>query len=416
MVAVLARAFGPAHLDLAEEVVQEALVRALRSWPFRGVPEDPAAWLYRVARNLALDHLRRDTRLHGKESEVRAFLDRRAPQHPTRVHFREEITDDQLRLIFLCCHPDLPIDSRVALTLKTVGGFSAKEIARAFLAKEATIAQRLTRAQRRIRQRHLPLAVPDPEHLGDRLDAVLEVLYLMFNEGYGCHGGDALVRADLCAEALQLTIQLTHLHSTRRPRVHALAALLALQFSRLSARLDDQGELVPLADQDRGRWDPAALSLGFEHLERAAQGQAMSTYHLQAAIAAHHAMAADDASTDWVTILELYDQLWQMTRSPIIALNRAVAVARVEGPPAGLAALDDVTHHPSLRGYYLLPATRADFLLHDGQTAAALHAFQQALGCSCSEPERRFLQRRIAECGGATQSSAAEGSAAESAK
>lgn len=407
MVAVLTRSFGPARLDLAEEVVQEALVTALKRWPWSGVPEDPVAWLYRVARNRALDLLRRDGSFRSKEGAIRDALvpprdaGRDAGEIPEGVHLAGEIPDDQLRLIFLCCHPDLPRDGRVALTLKTVCGFSVPEIARAFLTRDATIAQRVVRAQRRIRELGLPFEVPGPTELPERLDTVLEVLYLLFNEGYSAHAGDALVRADLCHEALRLARHLALRPDTGNPAVHALAALLAFQASRLPARVDAAGDLVRLEDQDRSRWDRGLIHCGFAHLERAAQGREETTVHLEAAIAAQHAAASRDgapdaAGTDWPAILALYDRLLACNPSPVVALNRAVALARVEGPEAGLAALEVLGEAREVRGYHLLPAIRGDLLRRAGRTREAEAAYREALERPCSEPERRFLERRVA--------------------
>ena len=399
MVASLTRSFGPAHLGLAEEVVQEALIQALRRWPFGGVPDNPVAWLYRVARNQALDRLRRDASFRGKEVAIREALvppaDAGAGDSAGRAFLPGEITDDQLRLVFLCCHPDLPRDSRVALTLKTVLGFSVREIARAFLAREATIAQRLVRAQRRIRDRGIPFEVPAPDELPARLEAVLEALYLVFNEGYGAHEGGELVRVDLCAEALRLVTQLASVPAIDRPSVRALAALLCFQASRLPARVDGDGNLVLLAEQDRSLWDRALISRAFEHFGRSSVGDELTTYHVQAAIAAHHAMAASDADTDWTAILDLYDQLLGLNPSPVVALNRAVALARLRGPDAGLEAVAEIEEHPALRDYYLLPAVRADLLQQLGEAEQAADHYRQALACPCSEPERRFLTGRL---------------------
>lgn len=394
LVATLTRSFGPSHLDLAEEVVQEALLQALRRWPYHGIPERPGAWLQTVARNLALDRMRRHTVFRDKEPFLLPALggveaDASAPR------LAGEIGDDELRLVFLCCHPALPRDARVALTLKTACGFSVEEIARAFLVKKTAVAQRLVRAKESIRRLDLPFEMPRPAELATRLDAVLEVLYLLFNEGYATQVGESLVRADLCREALRLSRELVRLPALASPTVHALVALLALQAARLPARLDRGGNLVLLADQDRALWDRALLVEGFAHLERAATGERLTPYHVQAAIAAHHAAAPSDAATDWPSILELYDQLLELNPSPVVALNRAVAVARVSGAEAGLAALAPLEEEPVLRGYYLLPAARGQLLQELGRDQAAAEAFRAALRCPCSEPERRFLERRL---------------------
>ena len=357
------------------------------------MPDNPAAWLYRVARNLALDRLRRATRFRGKEAALKESLLEATPEDPSAVYLEGEITDDQLRLIFLCCHPELPQDARVALTLKTVVGFGVQEIARAFLSKETTIAQRLVRAQRRIRERRLPFEVPPPEELPGRVDAVIEVIYLLFNEGYGASDGDALVRTDLCTEALRLVEQLAENPRSGGPSVHALASLLFFQASRLPARVDGGGELVRLHEQDRTLWDRRAIHRAFHHLERAMGGECQTGYHLQAAIAAHHAAAATAEATDWASILGLYDQLYALNQSPIVALNRAVAVARVQGPEAGLEAIEALHGHPAVREYYLLGATRGELLISAGRLDEATEAYARALECPCSEPERRFLLR-----------------------
>ena len=396
MVAMLTRALGPAHLGLAEEVVQESLIQALRRWPFHGVPDNPSAWLYRVARNLSVDRLRRDTTFRAKESAIRDVITA-APDRAPAVSFPGEVTDDQLRLIFLCCHPDLPRDGRVALTLRAACGFGVAEIARGFLAKEATIAQRLVRAQRRIRERGIPFEVPGPAELPARLEAVLEVLYLMFNEGYTVHDGDALIRADLCDEALRLSRCLAAMPLVESPAAHALASLLHFQASRLPARLDDAGELVLLSEQDRSRWDQAKVRQAFLHLEHSAAGEEITPYHLQAAIAAHHARAGSDDDTDWPAILTLYDQLLARFGSPVVALNRAVAVAQVHGPERGLQAVDEIAGEPALDGYYLLPATRAALLARTEQPQRAAALYREALARRCSEPERRFLERKLRE-------------------
>jgi RNA polymerase sigma-70 factor (ECF subfamily) len=397
IVATLTRSLGTANLDLAEEVVQEAMLQALRRWPYHGIPERPGAWLQTVARNLALDRIRRNARFRDKAPAIRHVLGDDAAE-PTEPRLAREVCDDELSMVFLCCHPALPRDARVALTLKTVSGFSVDEIARAFLAKNTTIAQRLVRAKERVRRLDLPFELPAADELPQRLDAVLEVLYLMFNEGYGTHVGKTLVRTDLCYEALRLARELAALPGLATPAAHALAALLALQAARLAARVDAREDLVLLADQDRSLWDRRLIHEGFAHLERAAVGDRLTSYHLQAAIAARHAAAPSDAATDWPAILELYDQLRELDPSPVVALNRAVALSRVEGPEPGLAALAPLRSEPALRAYYLLPAARGQLLLESGRPLEAAAAFRAALRCPCSEPERRFLSARLEDC------------------
>ena len=408
MVAHLTRAFGPEHLELAEEVVQDALVKALQQWPFHGVPENAGGWLLRVARNGALDRLRRHAVLREKEAEIRRTLD---PGHEDdEPAFEQKLRDDELRMIFLCCHPALGREARVALSLKVASGFSVREIARAFLAEEATIAQRLVRAKRQLRDSSVSLEVPRGAELGARLDSVLEVLYLLFNEGYSAHAGENLVRFDLCEEALRLGRLVATFPATRAPRVDALVALMALQAGRLPARVDVAGELVLLEDQDRTRWDRRLIALGFHHFDRSAEGGEISEYHIQAAIAAGHARAENDASTDWREILDLYDQLHRLNPSPIVALNRAVALARVQGAAAGLREIERLSGDPALRNYYLHPAACGQLWLDLGELERAAESYREALARPASEPERRFLSRKLKECTRGVLYSRTEGS------
>lgn len=397
MVAALTRAFGPENLDLAEDVVQEALVQALRTWPFRGVPDNPAAWLIQVAKNRALDLLRRNGNLAGKEAQIRDWVAAHSPSGSMEPGAEE--MDDQLRMIFICCQPAVPREARVALTLKTVGGFGVPEIARAFLAREATVAQRLVRAKHRIREIRPPFAVPPADQLPEALDAVLEVLYAMFNEGHTAGRGAELVRRDVCLEAIRLA-RLVAEHpglDTRldRPRAHALAALLLLQGARLSTRVDAEGNLLLLQDQDRSLWDQEMLRAGFDHLERAGRGTDLSVYHLEAGIAACHATAATWEETDWPYILRLYDALLERKPSPVVALNRAVALAQVEGPHAALAALEPLREEPALAGQLPLQITRGELLARAGRSGEAAAAFREALLLEAPEPVRRSVERRL---------------------
>ena len=397
MVAHLARVLGPAHLDLAEETVQEAMLRALETWPVQGVPENAAAWLFRVAHNLAIDAVRRNRLASDKTAAVVAELARSAAAEPGDPHLEGELRDDELRLIFMCCHPEIPQEAAIALSLKVACGFSVREIARAFLADDAAIAQRLVRAKRQIRERRLALELPAETEIRGRLDAVLGVLYFTFNEGYTAHQGDELIRRDLCGEALRLG-QLIASSSLGAPRVDALVALMALQMARSPARIDEAGDLVLLDDQDRSRWDQELITLGFHHFDRSIAGEEVSAYHVQAAIAATHARAAAAESTDWGMILELYDQLLEMNGSPVVALNRAVALAKVRGPAEALAAIEPLSADAKLREYYLLAAVKGHLLLELGRRDEAAACFRAALECRCSEPERRFLRRKLAEC------------------
>jgi RNA polymerase sigma-70 factor, ECF subfamily len=292
MVAHLTRLLGPAHLDVAEETVQEAMLRALQTWPYQGVPENPAAWLFRTAHNIAIDAIRRNHVLGDKTEAIVTELTRSATVAPADPDLEEQLRDDELRMIFMCCHPAISRDASVALSLKTVGGFSVREIAHAFLADDAAIAQRLVRAKRQIRDQCLTLDMPGRFELKGRLDSVLDVLYFMFNEGYATHEGEELIREDLCLEALRLA-RLVSSSSISEPRVHALVALMALQAARLPARVDRAGDLVLLENQDRSRWDQPLIGLGFHHFDRSMAGDEVSEFHVQAAIAATHARAGD---------------------------------------------------------------------------------------------------------------------------
>ncbi|MGH9844369.1 MAG: RNA polymerase sigma factor, partial [Blastocatellia bacterium] len=394
MVATLVRIFGPRHIDLAEEVVQEALLKALQQWPYRGVPDNPSAWLIQVAKNRALDVLRRESSLAEKSGEiVRAFAEQEALVN--RQEPSGDSLDDTLGMIFMACHPAIPREGRVALTLKTIGGFGTSEIARAFLAKEPTIAQRVVRAKRLIREEGIAFDLPSDREMPSRLDSVLEVLYLLFNEGYAAHAGENLVRADLVAEAIRLCSLVVGHRATDLPKCHALLALMLFQAARLPARVGEAGELALLAEQDRSRWDRRLIYLGYKHLDRSAEGDEFTEYHLQAAIAACHAAASRFDLTDWAEIVRLYDLLVALNPSPVIALNRAVAVAKWQGPAAGIRAIEAITEHPAMQHYYLLPATLGELWHEMGDQTKAAAFYQQALNQPCSEPERRFLAKRL---------------------
>jgi RNA polymerase sigma-70 factor, ECF subfamily len=395
MVAWLTRIFGPAHLELAEEVVQDALVKALQQWPYSGVPDNPAGWLFRVARNRALDALRRQRRRADVTAPAATFAAHDLPVDSAALD--GPLADDELRMVFLCCHPDLSRDARVALSLKTVCAFSVPEIARAFLVPQTTVAQRLVRARRQLRDSNATFELPSGTALMERLDSVLEVIYLLFNEGYAAHGGDDLVRLDLCREGLRLARFVADSRAIVAPPAHALAALIAFQAARLPARVDASGEIVLLEDQDRRLWDRRLVPLAFRHLEQSAAGNVMTAYHVQAAIAAAHASAPDAIGTPWAAILRLYDDLLRINPSPVVALNRAVAVARVHGPAAALKAIAPLERDKAFADYYLLHAVKGRLLADHGNAEAALDAYRAALDRRCTEPERRFLKRRIEE-------------------
>jgi RNA polymerase sigma-70 factor (ECF subfamily) len=394
MVSHFARLLGPAHLDFAEDAVQEAMVRALETWPMQGVPENATAWLFRVAHNVAIDAARRKKLLGDKTEAMVAELSRSADSAPGDPTIEEELRDDELRMLFMCCHPALTRDSSVALGLKTVSGFSVREISRAFLSDETAIAQRLVRAKRQLREAAADFEMPRGEELKARLTAVLDVLYFMFNEGYSACEGEDLIRRDLCHEALRLAGLITA-SSITTPRVDALAALMAFQAARLDARVDAAGDLVLLEVQDRSKWDDRLVALGFWHFNRSIGGDDLSEFHVQAAIAATHARARSAEEIDWAAILEMYDQLLAMNGSPVVALNRAVALAKVQGAAAGLAALDEVADDPKLGDYHLLLAVRGHLLAELGRTEEAAWCYRSAIQRPCSIPERRFLERKL---------------------
>ena len=383
-------------IDAAEEVVQEAFAQALDRWPVTGLPDRPGAWLLTAARRRALDRLRHTRRVEGHADAIAYEATLGANDGVPDVTDPETIPDDRLRLIFTCCHPGLPADSRVALTLKLVGGLSTTEIARAFLAPEPTIAQRLVRAKRAIRDRVLPYEVPDDGELPGRLPAVLAVIYLIFNEGYAAQSGNALVRHDLCDEALRLGRMLAEL-MPEEPEVRGLLALMELQASRAATRTDADGNLVLLEDQDRSRWDQAGIVRGLASLEHAGPMARAGPYQRQAAIAACHARAASWDATDWRQIVEHYEALAAIAPSPVVELNRAVAIGLARGPAAGLAALDDVDD-AALRGYHLLPGARADFLRRLGRRTEAATEYRRALGLTDNARERAFYAARLAAC------------------
>jgi RNA polymerase sigma-70 factor, ECF subfamily len=394
IVSYLTRLLGPEHMDLAEEVVQEALLKALQSWSYSGIPSNSAAWLLQVARNAALDAIRHRKVSADKEPVLIAELTAASRPRPYETSPDANLRDDELCMIFMCCHPALSPEASVALSLKTVGGFNVREIARAFLADEPTVAQRLVRAKRQIREKGLSFDLPSGFDLSRRLDSVLDVLYLMFNEGYDAHQGEELIRQDLCFEALRLA-RLVAESAVSAPRVHALVALIALQTARLPARTDGVGDLVLLDQQDRSRWDVRLIAIGFQHFDRSMAGRELSPFHVEAALAATHTRAATPEETDWKLVLSLYDQLMQLKPSPVVALNRTVAVARIQGPEAALDELDQIDHEPTLRNYYLLPAVRGEFLAELNRREPAIAAYRRAMELSCNAPERRFLQRKI---------------------
>jgi len=386
VLATLIRQLG--DFDRAEDALQDALTRALETWPEAGIPDEPAAWLITTARNKAIDRLRRERNFAAKQDEIRMTVERWSPAPDAEDD--SHIADDQLKLIFTACHPALSMEARVALTLRTLGGLTTREIARAFLVPEATMAQRLVRAKKKIRLAGIPYQVPDASRLPERLDGVLAVLYLIFNEGYAASAGDVLVRQDLSSEAIRLSKLVCEL-APDEPEALGLTALMLLHDARRTARVSDSGELVTLEEQNRALWDKKQIFLGLTYLDRAMRLRRPRSYQLQAAISACHASAASAEATNWTRIVELYDHLWKLTSSPIVALNRAAAIGMARGPEDGLKELEQVA---SLGDYYLLHAARADLLRRSGRLQEAASAYDEALAHVTNDTERSYLRRR----------------------
>ncbi|MEM7117386.1 MAG: sigma-70 family RNA polymerase sigma factor [Chloroflexota bacterium] len=401
LVATLTRIFGADHIDTAENVVQETFLKAYEVWPYRGVPPNPMGWLTTVAKNHAVDVVRREQRFADKKGDILAWSVAASPAaEPSSILAQMADIDDQLCLMLMCCHPSLSPQAQLCLTLRTVGGFSVREIARGFLSKEEAIRKTISRAKKQLRDQQIHFTFPNTDELPERITAVLQVLYLIFNEGYSASGGDELIRPDLCDQAIWLTSLFLHEsfdHFPKLPTINALLALMLLQSSRIPARIGAEGQIIRLSQQDRSRWDRERIRLGLYYLRASLAGDEVSSYHLQAQIAAFHAGAGQYETADWGQIVACYEQLLRLEPSPIVALNRAVALSMRDGPAAGLQALGPLAEEPRLRNYHWLAAAFADMHLRLDQLPEALCYYQQAADLAPTRAEQAHFQQRLAK-------------------
>jgi RNA polymerase sigma factor (sigma-70 family) len=399
MVAVLSRLLGLQHMDIAQDIVQDTLLQAMTTWAYGNLPENPSAWLYRVARNRAIDHLRRERKFKEISPRYRYLVESSQELSPAidQLFLDFEIRDSQLRMIFVCCHPSIAIESQVALSLKTLCGLSVSEIAKAFLTSEETIAKRIYRAREKIRAEQLQLDHPPANELPQRLDAVLQSLYLLFSEGYNSSHPDRLIREELCEEAMRLTYLLTLQQKTNTGETKALLALMCFQTSRLQARLDDKGAIVLLMHQDRSKWYRPLMEKGFAYLEAAMQTPATSSFHLEATIASLHAAASGFEETDWKGICFLYDLLYERKPSPVIAMNRAIAFAYAFDLPSALLQLQQIK---GLEHYYLYHTSLGELCYQLGKKEEAITHFKTAISLTPSRQEQALLEKKIRDCGG----------------
>jgi RNA polymerase sigma-70 factor (ECF subfamily) len=396
----LTRLVGPGNLTLVEDVAQAALLQAMRTWSIGRVPPNPSAWITRVAINLARDAMRRQRMSAGKETAIVTHFEQLAPTRETEFDTEASIRDDALRLMFVCCHPALAPDAQVVLALKVLCGFSIGEIARAFFSSEAAIEKQLTRTKQKIRDEGIGFELPQGVELSSRLEGVLAALYLLFNEGYKASSGDRLLREDLCQEAVRLTSLLVAHPAGNSPRGHALLALMLLTAARFPTRVDEHGDILRLDDQDRSKWDQELIGRGLMELFEAARGTEVTEYHLQAGIAAIHCTAPDYASTDWERILRHYDDLHQLKPTPVVALNRAVAVAHVHGAEAGLQEIERIPQRDRLENYYLLHAVVGELNWRLRRFEGAAASFRQALKLAHVGPEQLYLTRLLQRISG----------------
>ena len=401
LISVLTRIFGAENIDLAEDVVQDSLVEALNQWTYKGIPENPSGWLFMVAKNKALNIINREKHRKKYSSDVAHFLESQWTAQPALNHIfsEQQILDDQLRMMFTCCHPSISSDSQVALTLKTLCGFSILEIAKAFLTTEENINKRLVRARQKIREDKIPFEVPEGKYLESRLDAVLETIYLLFNEGYSASTGNDLIRFELCEEAIRLAeIMAAHETIQNKSNVYALLSLMYLNASRFKSRTNDKGDILTMAEQDRSRWDLTLMQKGFNYLEKSTIHKTLSIYHILGAISAYHCAAPDFESTDWQSILSLYDKLIQLDDSPIVLLNRAIVLSKVSGALRGLAELEKIKDSPALASYHLFHSTQGEFYLQLNEFGKASESFEKAIQLSPLQAEKDLLNRKLELC------------------
>jgi len=401
LIAVLTRIFGTHNIELAEDVVQDTLLEAIKVWNYKGVPEYPVPWLYKVAKNKALNIINREKYKREYATEAGHVLrsEHTANGAIENLFSESEIQDDQLRMMFTCCHPSISEDSQIALTLKTLCGFSLSEIAKAFLTTEENINKRLVRARQKIRGDKIPFEVPAEERLEKRLDVVLQTIYLLFNEGYKATTGNHLIRYELCAEAIRLGEIIIASRSIKdKSRVYACLALMYLNASRFNARQNDNGEILTMAEQDRNQWDRTLMQKGFSYLEQAGSSQKISVYHILAAISAYHCSASDFASTDWESILLLYDKLEEIDGSPLVALNRSIALSKVKGPNIAISELERLKDVSPLKSYHLYYSTLGEFYMQAGRFNEAKNALQTAMSLSRLRAEQELLQKRLELC------------------
>jgi RNA polymerase sigma factor (sigma-70 family) len=401
LISMLTRIFGTDNIELAEDVVQDSIVEAFKQWTFTGIPENPAGWLYTVSKNKALNILNREKyKRDYAEETARGILTGTSDEQTFDNYFSEkDISDDQLRMIFTCCHPSIPADSQIALTLKTLCGFSTKEIAKAFLTNEETINKKLVRARQNLRQNKIAFEVPESKNLEKRLSSVLKTIYLLFNEGYSASSGKDLIRFELCEEAIRLTIMISgHEAIQDKSEVYALLSLMQLNSSRFSARQNTEGNILTLAEQDRSVWNKELIEAGLNNLERSTYNKKVSVYQILAAISANHSVASGFETTDWKNILSLYDNLLEFDNSPVVLLNRAIALSKVHGAEKGLKELELIKDAPSIRSYHLFYSAQAQLYFELKKYSKASESLENAIRLSSLPSEKILLQERLKLC------------------